>query len=74
MKIINQRDILLFGGLLGLASASISADMEIFPARSIKLLVGCDAGGSSDTVARIMAPRLAEALKQNFVIEKKSGN
>ncbi len=73
MKIINRRDIILFSVLLGLASASISAEIEIFPARPIKLLVGFAAGGSSDTVARIMAPRLAESLKQTVVIENKSG-
>ena len=33
---------------------------DAFPNKPIKLVVGFAAGGSADTVARIMAPRMAE--------------
>lgn len=46
---------------------------DAFPNKSIKLVVGFAAGGSADTVARIMAPRMAEMLKQSIVIENRAG-
>lgn len=55
------------------APVAHAADTDPFPNRPIKLVVGFAAGGSSDTVARIMAPRLAEVLKQNVVIDNKPG-
>jgi len=50
-----------------------AADNDPYPNRPIKLVVGFAAGGSSDTVARILAPRLADVLKQNVVIDNKPG-
>ena len=44
-----------------------------FPTRPVKLLSGFAPGGSSDTVARIMAPRMGELLKQSVVIENRPG-
>ena len=44
-----------------------------FPVRPIKILVGFAPGGSSDTVARILAPRLSEALKQSVIIDNRPG-
>ena len=44
-----------------------------FPTRPVKLLIGFAPGGSSDTVARIMAPRMGELLKQSVVIENRPG-
>ena len=56
-----------FGGW----SAAHAADP--FPTRPLKLLIGFAPGGSSDTVARIMAPRMGELLKQSVVIENRPG-
>jgi tripartite-type tricarboxylate transporter receptor subunit TctC len=50
-----------------------AADTENYPNRPVKLVVGFAAGGSSDTVARVMAPRLAEALKQSIIVENRPG-
>lgn len=44
-----------------------------FPSRPIRLLVGFAAGGSADTVARIMAPVLSRELKQNIIIDNRPG-
>lgn len=54
-------------------SSALAADTDAFPNRPVKVLVGFAAGGSSDTVARIVAPRLAVALKQSVVIDNKPG-
>jgi tripartite-type tricarboxylate transporter receptor subunit TctC len=53
--------------------AANAADSDPYPSRPIKLLVGFAAGGSSDTVARILAPRMALILKQSVVVENKPG-
>lgn len=49
------------------------AQTETFPNRPIKLLVGFAPGGSSDTVARVLVPRLSELLKQSVVVDNKPG-
>jgi tripartite-type tricarboxylate transporter receptor subunit TctC len=55
------------------ARAQNAAADSNFPSQSIKMLVGFAPGGSSDTVARIMVPKLSELLKQNIVIDNKPG-
>jgi tripartite-type tricarboxylate transporter receptor subunit TctC len=62
----------LAGGLLLGASGAASAT-ETWPSRSIKLIVPFTAGGAADTIARIYADKLGEALKQTVVIENKPG-
>lgn len=60
------------GGLLLGASGTASAT-DTWPNRSIKLIVPFTAGGAADTIARIYADKLGEALKQAVVIENKPG-
>jgi tripartite-type tricarboxylate transporter receptor subunit TctC len=56
--------------LLSLAGAALAQD---FPTRTVRVLVGYAAGGGMDTIARILAPRLAEALGQSFIIDNRPG-
>jgi tripartite-type tricarboxylate transporter receptor subunit TctC len=44
-----------------------------WPERPIKMYIGYAAGGSTDVVARLIAPRLGEKLGQPIVIENKPG-
>ena len=44
-----------------------------WPNRTIKLIVPFPPGGAADTVARVYADKLSEALKQAVVIENKAG-
>lgn len=62
-----------FLAVMASSSSVHAADTDPYPNRPVKLVVGFAAGGSSDTVARILAPRMADALKQSVVIDNKPG-
>src|SRR5690349_3922417 len=44
-----------------------------WPERPIKVFIGYAAGGSTDVVARLIAPKLGEKLGQPIIIENKPG-
>ncbi len=44
-----------------------------FPAKPIRLVVAFTAGGTPDTLARLLGPRVSEALGQPVVIENRPG-
>ncbi|MGT2435189.1 Bug family tripartite tricarboxylate transporter substrate binding protein [Bradyrhizobium betae] len=56
-----------------LMSASGASAAAAWPNRTIKLIVPFPPGGAADTVARVYADKLSEALKQPVVIENKAG-
>jgi len=49
------------------------ARAQTYPARPIRLLVGFAAGGSTDTMARLIGQALSERLGQPIVIENRPG-
>src|SRR5260370_26794149 len=60
-----------FGGLLvgvGFAGA------EPYPTRPITIVVPAAAGGSFDTVVRLMAPRMLASILQPTIVEDASGS
>lgn len=59
--------------ILGLMAAVHTAMAENWPSKRITLVVPFSAGGSTDTVARILANKLALELGQPVVVENKAG-
>lgn len=59
------------GALIALTSGLSAA--EDYPARPVRIIVGFPPGGATDLVARILAPKLGEALKQQIVIDNRAG-
>ena len=57
---------------LGFAVCAV-ANAQTFPTRTIRAIVPYAPGGSTDVVMRILAPRMAEILGQQVVVENRPG-
>jgi tripartite-type tricarboxylate transporter receptor subunit TctC len=57
----------------GAALLAASVQAQNYPDKPIRLIVGYAAGGANDTIARILAPKLSEALGQPVIVEQKLG-
>lgn len=57
----------------GLATAAPAMAQATWPDRPIRILIGYQAGGGTDIVARLLAPKLSEALKVPVVVENRPG-
>ena len=56
------------------ASLAHAADpVKDYPLRPVRLVSAFAAGGNSDMVGRLLAPKLAERLGQNFIVENRPG-
>ena len=53
--------------------APTHAQVEAWPAKPISLVVTYPAGGGADAMARLIAPKLGEALGQPVIVENKPG-
>ncbi|MEJ0075557.1 MAG: tripartite tricarboxylate transporter substrate binding protein [Alphaproteobacteria bacterium] len=50
-----------------------SAFAQDYPARPVRIIVPYPPGGATDVLARLLAPRIDQELKQSFVIDNRGG-
>nr|WP_265416047.1 tripartite tricarboxylate transporter substrate binding protein [Orrella marina] len=60
-------------GALSAMFAMTAAQAEGYPDRPIKVLVGYSAGGSGDTIARIVTSAMSDKLGQPIIVENRPG-
>jgi tripartite-type tricarboxylate transporter receptor subunit TctC len=73
LKLPRRKFLYAAPGLVALPVISRMARAQTYPTRPVRLIVGFDAGGAADILARLMGQWLSERLGQQFVIENRSG-
>jgi tripartite-type tricarboxylate transporter receptor subunit TctC len=73
MKLPRRRFLHLAAGAAMLPITSRFGWAQGYPSRPIRWVVGFPPGGSTDIVARIIAPWLSERLSQQVIVENKPG-
>ena len=73
MKSIDRRSLLALAGLMlgGLSTGAWA--QSAYPTQNIKIVVPFTPGTGMDTIARVVAPRLAERLGQSVVVQNQPG-
>lgn len=73
MRTINLIVRLVMAGTVSLGLASAAVAQGSYPNKPIRLVVPYPAGGATDVAARILQPRLQEALGQPIIVENRPG-
>ena len=58
--------------LLAAVLATGSGFAQTYPQRAVRIVVALAPGGGTDNLTRIIAPKLAESLGQQFVVENRA--
>jgi tripartite-type tricarboxylate transporter receptor subunit TctC len=58
---------------LGMGAQAQAAGATTYPSKPVRIIVGFTSGGGTDVAARILAQRLADTVKQSFVVENRPG-
>ena len=64
---------ILFAVALALAAPPASSQAPAYPARLIRVVVPFSAGSGVDVLARVVAEKLAERIKQPVIVDNKTG-
>ena len=58
---------------LAMTAAVTTVCAQSYPTRPVRVLVGFPPGGGTDIMARVLTPKLSEALGQQYVVENRPG-
>ena len=64
---------LIVSGLVFLLMGNIALAQEYPTIKPVKIMVGPTAGGGTDILARMLADKFSQSMKQSFVVENKPG-
>jgi len=59
--------------LLAAALLAMGVQAQDYPSKPIRFIVSFPPGGSSDLIARLIAPRMAERMRQQVLVENRPG-
>ncbi len=62
-----------FAAIALIALSSLPAQAQSWPDKPVKIIVPYAAGGGTDVLARVVADRLGDALRQRFIVENRPG-
>jgi tripartite-type tricarboxylate transporter receptor subunit TctC len=68
---IRPHTVMLLGSVLLGGAAAVQA--QTWPAKTVRIIVPFAPGGTADTLGRLVAQKLGESLRENFVIENRGG-
>jgi tripartite-type tricarboxylate transporter receptor subunit TctC len=71
MSANRMRALSLLAGLLLTPTVALGQG-AVLPARTVQIIVPNAPGGGPDTIARLIAPRLAEVIRQNVIVENRA--
>jgi len=57
----------------GILLAPLVVLAQSYPSKTVRIMVGANAGGGTDIIARMLAEKMADGLKGSFVVENKPG-
>jgi len=70
---MNNKRLLWAVGLLSSLALTAPAHAQLDPSRTVTIVVPVSAGGGVDAIGRLMAEKLQQRLKQNVVVENRTG-
>jgi len=63
----------LFAAALAALAVALPASAQDYPTKPVRIMVGANAGGGTDVIARMLGEKFADTFKQPFVIENRPG-
>ena len=73
MKALRGRKALGYALCAAVALALLPAAAQEYPTKPVRLIVGFPPGGATDLVARLVQPKLAQAFKQEIIVDNRAG-
>ena len=63
----------VFAAALAALAVALPVAAQDYPTKPVRIMVGANAGGGTDVIARMLGEKFAETFKQAFVIENRPG-